>query len=105
MKKPCPTPPILDEDIQIGTPKKVAGGLPALTSSLRHALGEMKVNTCRKTLFSLNQINGIDCPGCAWPDPDDERSALGEYCENGIKAIAEEATEEDGLWKGIFRSP
>jgi len=94
MKKPCPTPPILDEDIQIGKPKKVAGGLPALTSSLSHAFGEMKLNTCRKTLFSLNQMNGIDCPGCAWPDPDDHRSSLGEYCENGVKAIAEEATKE-----------
>ena len=34
-----------------------------------------------------------DCPGCAWPDPDDERSKMGEYCENGMKAIAEEATK------------
>ena len=40
----------------------------------------------------MNQQGGFDCPGCAWPDPDDERSSLGEYCENGIKALAEEAT-------------
>lgn len=45
-----------------------------------------------KTLMKLNQVDGVDCPGCAWPDPDDERSGLGEYCENGAKAIAEEAT-------------
>ena len=42
-------------------------------------------------LSRLNQFDGIDCPGCAWPDPDQERS-LNEYCENGVKAIAEEAT-------------
>ena len=42
-------------------------------------------------LSHLNQFDGIDCPGCAWPDPDDDRS-LNEYCENGVKAIAEEAT-------------
>ena len=44
-------------------------------------------------LSRLNQFDGIDCPGCAWPDPDHDR-ALNEYCENGVKAIAEEATEQ-----------
>ncbi|MFM8432092.1 MAG: molybdopterin-dependent oxidoreductase, partial [Bacteroidota bacterium] len=39
-----------------------------------------------------NQKDGYDCPGCAWPDPDDDRSSIAEYCENGAKAIAEEAT-------------
>ena len=45
-----------------------------------------------RALFNMNQMGGFDCPSCAWPDPDDERSALGEYCENGAKALAEEAT-------------
>ncbi|MEP7168226.1 MAG: FdhF/YdeP family oxidoreductase, partial [Bacteroidota bacterium] len=45
-----------------------------------------------KALSALNQKDGYDCPSCAWPDPDDERSSIGEYCENGAKAIAEEAT-------------
>lgn len=45
-----------------------------------------------RALFKMNQMGGFDCPSCAWPDPDDERSALGEYCENGAKALAEEAT-------------
>jgi molybdopterin-dependent oxidoreductase alpha subunit len=44
-----------------------------------------------KALSHLNQFDGIDCPGCAWPDPDDDR-ARAEFCENGVKAIAEEAT-------------
>ncbi len=45
-----------------------------------------------KALNHTNQKGGFDCPSCAWPDPDDDRSTLGEYCENGAKAIAEEAT-------------
>ena len=77
---------------KIIAPKKIAGGIPALTSSLKHLRKEMNFSSCRKTLFSLNQFNGVDCPGCAWPDSDTERSGLGEYCENGVKAIAEEAT-------------
>jgi molybdopterin-dependent oxidoreductase alpha subunit len=44
-----------------------------------------------KTLLKVNQKDGFDCPGCAWPDPDGERSHF-EYCENGAKAVAEEAT-------------
>lgn len=71
---------------------KTAAGIPAIASSIKHVFGEMDIARGTKALFSLNQKSGFDCPGCAWPDPDDERSVLGEYCENGAKAIAEEAT-------------
>ncbi|MCL4109250.1 UNVERIFIED_CONTAM: hypothetical protein GTU68_063018 [Idotea baltica] len=57
-----------------------------------HVRKHMKAGVAFRTMFKLNQKGGIDCPGCAWPDPDDDRSRLGEYCENGMKAIAEEAT-------------
>jgi molybdopterin-dependent oxidoreductase alpha subunit len=70
----------------------VAVGVPAITSAVGHLLKEMNPIRASKVMFNLNQKHGIDCPGCAWPDPDDERSTLGEYCENGAKAIAEEAT-------------
>lgn len=73
-------------------PGKVAGGLPAVVSSVRHVLSEMDPVRGFKALAVLNQKDGYDCPGCAWPDPDDERSGIAEYCENGAKAIAEEAT-------------
>ena len=72
--------------------KLVAAGIPAILSSAQHMLNSMGPVRAFKALNSLNQIDGYDCPGCAWPDPDDERSRLGEYCENGAKAIAEEAT-------------
>ena len=71
--------------------KEVAGGLAAVWSSVRHAWREMGAVRSFKTLRRLNQKDGFDCPGCAWPDPDGERSHF-EYCENGAKAVAEEAT-------------
>ena len=81
-----------DKDLKIGSPKDYAGGVPAVTSSLAH----MKTYTgLVRGLFGLGKMNqkkGFDCPGCAWPDPDHHRSPLGEYCENGVKAFAEEAT-------------
>ncbi len=43
-------------------------------------------------MWHLNKKGGYDCPSCAWPDPDDERSGIAEYCENGARAVAEEAT-------------
>lgn len=71
-----------------------AVGLPAIVSSFKQMLEYMSVKDAIKASFALNQKGGFDCPGCAWPDPDDERSSLGEYCENGIKAIAEEAQKK-----------
>ena len=44
-----------------------------------------------QSMLKLNQKDGFDCPGCAWPEPDGERSWV-EFCENGVKAVAEEAT-------------
>ncbi|MEP7107893.1 MAG: FdhF/YdeP family oxidoreductase [Ferruginibacter sp.] len=75
-----------------GVVKKVAAGIPAIFSAFKHVFGEAGVFRGLKALSSVNQKGGFDCPGCAWPDPDDERSAIAEYCENGAKAIAEEAT-------------
>jgi molybdopterin-dependent oxidoreductase alpha subunit len=54
----------------------------------------MNTSDVVKTMFKINQQGGFDCPGCAWPDPGDERSSLGEYCENGMKAITEEVQKE-----------
>jgi molybdopterin-dependent oxidoreductase alpha subunit len=79
--------------LKYGARKHSAVGLPAIFSSIRHALVWMRPTDAVKTMFRINQKGGFDCPGCAWPDPDDDRSALGEYCENGLKAIAEEATK------------
>jgi molybdopterin-dependent oxidoreductase alpha subunit len=71
-------------------PKEQAGGLPAVASSLRHVFGKAGVVRGTKALLDLNQAGGFDCPSCAWPDPDRDRSHA-EFCENGAKAIASEA--------------
>src|SRR5689334_17700692 len=73
-------------------PKKVAAGIPAIFVSLKHVFSEMNIGRGTKALLKMNQEGGFDCPSCAWPDPDDDRSAIAEYCENGAKALAEEAT-------------
>ncbi|MEO6540224.1 MAG: FdhF/YdeP family oxidoreductase, partial [Ferruginibacter sp.] len=60
--------------------------------TLQHVIGEAGLLRGLKALNKLNKKDGFDCPSCAWPDPDDERSRVGEYCENGAKAVADEAT-------------
>src|SRR5688572_27309167 len=71
---------------------KVAAGMGAVTSSVKMIFKEAGVLRGLKALQHLNKKGGFDCPSCAWPDPDDERSSLGEYCENGARAVAAEAT-------------
>jgi len=66
----------------------IAGGLGSILSGVRqlwhHRLGDVRC------LLRINQPGGFDCPGCAWPEP--ERTAPLELCENGLKAVAHEAT-------------
>lgn len=68
-----------------------AGGWGALRSVARH-LGEQKIAISgARTLLRANQPDGFDCPGCAWPDR--EHTSTFEFCENGAKAVAAEATK------------
>jgi molybdopterin-dependent oxidoreductase alpha subunit len=76
---------------RVGKAKEVAGGIPAVWVATKHVAREMGLVRGTRTLLRLNQKDGFDCPGCAWPDPDGERSHA-EFCENGAKAVAEEAT-------------
>ena len=85
-------PPEEFSNLKFTTPQEKAAGIPALISSMKHISEELGIWQGIKVLNKMNQKDGFDCPGCAWPDPDDKRSVLGEYCENGAKAIAEEAT-------------
>ena len=71
-----------------------AAGITGVKVAVQHVFSEMGPARGLKALFNLNQKGGVDCPSCAWPDPDDDRSSIGEYCENGAKAIAEEATSK-----------
>ena len=83
--------PEVPEKIVVTKPTKVAGGVPAIAHSVKHVYGEVGMVAGTKLMAEMNQFDGFDCPGCAWPDPDDHRS-VAEFCENGAKAVAEEAT-------------
>jgi molybdopterin-dependent oxidoreductase alpha subunit len=77
-------------DPRITAPKTTAVGLPAVLSSLGHAASLAGPLRGARALATLNQVGGVDCPSCAWPDPADHRSTA-EFCENGAKAVAWEA--------------
>ncbi len=89
---PQAEPPRKFTGISLSKPEEKAAGVPAVLVAMRHVYQEVGILRGLTVLSKLNQKGGIDCPSCAWPDPDDERSRLGEFCENGAKAIAEEAT-------------
>jgi len=89
---PSPENPGKFTGLTLGPLQKAAGGVPAVVSSFKHIIGEAGFFRGLKALNKLNKKSGFDCPSCAWPDPDDERSRIAEYCENGAKAVADEAT-------------
>ena len=67
-----------------------AGGWGALKSVAHQLLSQGIAAKGAKTMLSANQPDGFDCPGCAWPDRD--HASTFEFCENGVKAVAAEAT-------------
>ena len=92
-KTPSEQPPEKLTGIRLTEAPKTAVGVKAIVSALTHVKNEVGVAKGIQLLSKINQIDGFDCPGCAWPDPDEKRAFLAEYCENGAKAIAEEATK------------
>ena len=80
--------PIENSPPKLGKPKLVAAGIPGVLASMSHSMD----NNLLSSMFNLSKVNrfhGFDCPGCAWPDPDNHRSRF-EFCENGAKAVADE---------------
>ncbi|MEM7108406.1 MAG: FdhF/YdeP family oxidoreductase [Bacteroidota bacterium] len=84
-------PPPKYTGLRLAEPKNVAGGLEAVVSATQHVISQVGLIEGTKAMLNINQFDGFDCPGCAWPDPDEERAQV-EFCENGAKAVAEEAT-------------
>ena len=79
-------------DLKVTEPKKWAAGVPAVYEALKDIVQEAGPVRGMLASLKMNQKGGFDCSSCAWPDPDDDRSPIAEYCENGAKALAEEAT-------------
>lgn len=92
-KKTNAQPPEKLTGIQLKKIPESAVGVKAITSAISHISSEVGLGKGIGLLAKLNQTDGFDCPGCAWPDPDEKRAFLAEYCENGAKAVAEEATK------------
>src|SRR3954454_10237761 len=84
--------PVRADDPKVGKPKKSAAGIPGITHALQYAWAEMGAIRSARTLLKMNHVDGFDCPSCAWPDPDRRHAA--EFCENGAKAVAWEATRK-----------
>ena len=81
-----------ENDLEVGSPKDAAAGLTAVAVSMKRTVGAMGPIRAARGLLGLNQVDGFDCPGCAWPDPDPAHRHTAEFCENGAKAVAEEST-------------
>ncbi len=85
-------PPETDDELHIKAPETKAAGLASVRSAFAHMHRHGRsLPSAIRILGRMNQIDGFDCPGCAWPDPDD-RAVLTEFCENGAKAAAWEST-------------
>ncbi|MGW0559110.1 FdhF/YdeP family oxidoreductase [Streptomyces sp. NPDC003016] len=87
--KPPADDPVQDAP-QVAAVQHAAAGLPAIGHTLKMAQQQMGIRRTAQTLLKVNQKDGFDCPGCAWPEEDKRHRA--EFCENGAKAVAEEAT-------------
>ncbi|WP_134663057.1 MULTISPECIES: FdhF/YdeP family oxidoreductase [unclassified Amycolatopsis] len=96
MTREAPTGDVDEARLEVGKPKGWAAGIPGVAVSLARGVEQMGPVRTARTLRLLNQRDGFDCPGCAWPEPrqvDGEKRKMAEFCENGAKAVAEEATK------------
>ncbi|MEJ5997595.1 FdhF/YdeP family oxidoreductase [Corynebacterium sp. H130] len=73
---------------KVGKRETSAVGLPGALIGMSYGLQEHGL----ASLWKMNRHGGVDCPGCAWPDPAQQDQGVVEFCENGAKAIAEETT-------------
>ncbi|MER2093456.1 MAG: FdhF/YdeP family oxidoreductase, partial [Saccharopolyspora rectivirgula] len=95
MARKAPERDINEEELEVGGRSEAAAGVKGVLVSLQRSWEQMGLARTVRTLPLLNQQSGFDCPGCAWPDPRQEEGGhrkIAEFCENGAKAVAEEAT-------------
>ena len=93
LHRKAPRGDIDESRVEVDRPPHSAGGLTAVAVTMKRALEAMGPSRTARTLLKLNQADGFDCQGCAWPDPDPSQRHTAEFCENGAKAVAEEATK------------
>ena len=79
--------------LRLKEPMEVSAGFLGVKEALKHGAKEMGIIRSMKALLEMNQEDGFRCPSCAWPVPENP-SKIAEYCENGAKALADEATTQ-----------
>jgi formate dehydrogenase major subunit len=88
-----PDPHDIDEGaLEVHAPKTAAAGVKAVAVALERGLAQAGVGRTVRGMLRINQRDGFDCPGCAWPESITGKRKPAEFCENGAKAIAEEST-------------
>ena len=92
MHRPAPTEDINEDDLKVTDPKRAAAGPKAVLVSMERGFAEAGVSRTLRSMLRVNQHGGFDCPGCAWPESITGARKPAEFCENGAKAIAEEAS-------------
>ena len=88
---PSAQPPLEKVSARLAAPSAAAAGVGGVVAATAHALGRAGIVRGTKLLLAVNQKDGFDCQSCAWPSPDGDRHVF-EFCENGAKAVADEAT-------------
>jgi molybdopterin-dependent oxidoreductase alpha subunit len=92
MSRRPPRRDIDESNLDVSGSAHAAAGATAVAVSMKRAVEQMGVVRAARTLLKLNQVDGFDCQGCAWPDPEAGHRHTAEFCENGAKAVTEEAT-------------
>jgi formate dehydrogenase major subunit len=92
LRHTAPRDDIDENQLEVGERKHYAAGVPAVAVAMKRSIEAMGVGRTARSLTRLNQVDGFDCQGCAWPDPDPSHRHPAEFCENGAKAVADEAT-------------
>src|SRR6187551_354584 len=76
---------------EVKPPPAIAGGVDAIKATFAHVKHGPGLVRGTRALLAMNQPDGFDCPGCAWPEPPAGERSTVEFCENGAKALAWEA--------------
>jgi molybdopterin-dependent oxidoreductase alpha subunit len=88
---PSALPPVETDGTRLTAPPPSAAGLEAVKKTVAATVSQMGIARATQLLLGVNKVDGFDCQSCAWPSPDEHRH-VAEFCENGAKAIADEAT-------------
>jgi formate dehydrogenase major subunit len=88
-------------EVRVSEVLEEAGGTAAVSTTFQRELRRIGVRKTVSSMLKINQHEGFDCPGCAWPEPEGSERKRLEFCENGAKAVAEEAMTrliDDEFW-------